>query len=414
MDNNSNGFVIICSALVMIMTPGIGMFYSGLSQSKNSLSIFILSFLTYCIVSIQWVLFGFSLSFSETGNYFIGNCDYCGFNNVINPLLLTAPAISGIVFALYQLQFATVTVSIIFGSVMTRIRIIPLMLFILIWITVVYSPIAYWTWGAHGWIRNMSCLNNNYCQIGGLDFAGGGPVHINSGAASLAFSIFLGKTSKIINRSHNNILILISTALIWMGWYGFNAGSAIIPSARAGYAGVVTTVAASSSGLTWILLDYINTKKISSVGLCSGIIVGLVGITPGAGFVNAWASIIIGIITALCCYLSIYLSKYFSLNDEADVWSIHGIGGIIGSICTGIFATNSITMIDNTMIIGGLVDGNGYLLLYNIIGSISILLYSFITTLLILFLINKLPYCKFLLNIDTNIELNTYECVECV
>jgi ammonium transporter, Amt family len=400
----STGFVILCSALVMFMTPGVGILYSGLSRSKNALTIIMLSFLAYAIVTIQWVIFGFSLSFSETGNRFIGDLSWAGLTTITNQALpKTALTIPAIVFAIYQLQFATVTVAIIFGGVAERVRIIPSALFAFIWTTLVYDPVAYWTWGAHGWIKNFSCLSNmDYdapCQIGGLDFAGGGPVHMASGAAALAFSIFLGHRKKQgveDFKPHNIANVFIGTAMLWFGWFGFNAGSALSGTARAGMAGAVTTIAASTGSLTWVLIDAARTGKLSGVAFCSGALAGLVGVTPASGYVTPLAALAIGAITSIFCYIAVASKEIVGVDDSLDAFGIHGMGGFIGSILTAFCATPSIAKLDGMTIEGGVIsNGNWKLLGYNLAGAVAILAYSFAVTYAILVTVNLIPGFKF-------------------
>ncbi|KAJ3326595.1 hypothetical protein HDU91_004604, partial [Kappamyces sp. JEL0680] len=298
------------------------------------------------------------------------------------------------------MQFATVTVALIFGSIVERIRILPTIVFMLLWTTFIYDPIAYWTWGARGWIKNMSCLSTTAldqtpCQIGGLDFAGGGPVHMASGSAALAFAIFIGHRKRITPdefKPHNVTNVFLGTALLWMGWFGFNAGSSGDATARAGYAGVVTTVAASSGALAWTIVDYFRIGKWSGISFCSGAIAGLVGITPAAGFVTAWGAICTGILTAVVCLYAIRAKDFFGYDDSTDAWGVHGVGGFVGSICTGLFASKAIVGLDGLSIPGGaFVDGNWMLLAYNLAGSVTILAYSFVGTTIILFLINYIP-----------------------
>lgn len=401
----STAFLICMSALVMIMTPGLGLFYSGLIRSKNALTIIMLCFLAYAVVAVQWVLLGFSLTFSETGSSFIGDFVYGGFRNVMwQSLLLTAPQVPVIVFALYQMQFATVTVAIIFGSVAERIRILPSIIFMFLWTTVIYDPTAYWTWAARGWIKNMSCLSTTSldqtpCQIGGIDFAGGGPVHMASGAAALAFCIFLGHRKRVAHdefKPHNMTNVFLGTALLWFGWFGFNSGSATSATARAGYAGVVTTVSASSGAIAWVLVDYVRTGKFSGLAFCSGAIAGLVGITPAAGYVPAWSSIIIGSVSAVCCSFSIRVKEYLGYDDSADAWGIHGVGGFVGAILTALFASQAIPALDGSFIPGGaFINGNWDLLKYNFLGAIAILAYSFVGTLILILMINYIPGLHF-------------------
>ncbi|KAI8899787.1 ammonium transporter AmtB-like domain-containing protein [Globomyces pollinis-pini] len=401
----STAYILFCAAIVMLMTPAVGLLYSGLSRSKNSLSIILISCLAYAVVTIQWICFGFSLSFSESGAGFIGTLEYAGFTNVLTQALpLTAAAIPISAFALYQLQFATVTVAIIFGSVAERVRILPSIVFMFIWTTIVYDPVAYWTWGAHGWIRNISCLNTTAsgetpCLVGGLDFAGGGPVHMASGAAALAFCIFLGKRKFLGQRElkpHNMINVFIGTALLWFGWFGFNGGSALGATSRAAMATVVTTVAASSGGLVWTLMDFMHTKKFSGVAFCSGVLAGLVGITPAAGFVTPWASIVIGGVAAACCNLAIRIKEVIGYDDALDAFGLHAVGGFAGSILTGLFASKDVALLDGTAIAGGaFINGEWILVGYQLAGSVSILVYSFIVTYILLLLINMIPGMKF-------------------
>ncbi|KAJ3319474.1 hypothetical protein HDV06_006284 [Boothiomyces sp. JEL0866] len=399
----STGFVLISAALVMVMTPGVGILYSGLSRSKNALTIIMLTMLAYAIVAVQWVIFGFSLTFSETGSTFIGNFAWAGLVNADQQgMALTAASIPMIVFALYQMQFATVTLAIVFGGVTERVRLLPSIIFMFVWTTLIYDPVAYWTWGARGWIKNMSCLSTaadltqTPCQVGGIDFAGGGPVHMASGAAALAFCIFLGKRKGQDFKPHNVSNVFIGTALVWMGWFGFNAGSALDATARAGMAGVVTTVAASAGALGWVLCDAVRTKKLSGIGFCSGALAGLVGITPAAGYVTPLASILIGFVTAVVCYFAVMAKEMIGFDDSLDAFGLHGVGGLVGSILTAFCASSYVTMLDSAGIPGGVVvNGNWHLLGYNLAGSFSILGYSFVGTYIIILAINYIPGLHF-------------------
>lgn len=396
MDNDmssSISFVLLSSALVFLMTPGVGILYSGLSSSKNALHIFILCMLSYVVVTIQWVMFGFSLAFSETGSSIIGDFNYIGMKNIgLNVMSLTAPQVPSIVFALYQLQFATVTVAIIFGATVERIKIFPALCFMFIWTTLVYDPVTYWTWGARGWIKNMSCLNTLTCGIGGIDFAGGGPVHISSGFSALAYAYMLGKRNQINIMNHNIINVFIGTGLLWFGWLGFNGSSALSANARAAMAMFVTTISASSGALTWVCIDVFRFKKFSGISFCCGALSGLIGITPCAGYVAPWASIIIGSITSICCCFGLNIKNTIGIDDTLDAFGIHGIGGLVGSILCGIFAQKFIGDLDGSILLGGMIDGNYIQILYQLFGAIAIALYSFIVTLLIIFCLKKV--CK--------------------
>jgi len=280
----STGFILTNVALVFIMTPALGFFYAGMSKSKNALSLLMLSFQCMIIVTMQWFLFGFSLAFSETGNSFIGDFHYGALNNISATALSLVTAVPGIAFALYQMQFAVITPAIIFGSVAERVRIIPAMVFIFVWTTLVYDIVTYWTWASKGWLRNMSRLETLDCGNGAYDFAGGGPIHIASGFAGLAYCLVVGKRKGGIrvSKPHNLTNVVLGTALLWFGWFGFNGGSAVASTPRAAMAAAVTTIAAAFSGFTWTMLDYIVTKKVSALSVCSGIVAGLVAITPAS------------------------------------------------------------------------------------------------------------------------------------
>ncbi|KAJ3128112.1 hypothetical protein HK098_005174 [Nowakowskiella sp. JEL0407] len=395
----STGYTIINSALVFLMIPGIGFFYSGMSRVKNALSMIMITFLTTTIVSVQWVAFGFSLTYSETGNAFIGNCAMCGLNNVDQRALpLTAKSIPTAAFAMYQLFFACLTPAIIFGASAERFRLVPTMVLVLFWSTLVYDPVAYWTWGARGWLRNLSCLGSistaSPCQKGALDFAGGGPVHICSGFSGLAYALVLGRRRRMRSESfrpHNMTLVFLGTAMLWFGWFGFNAGSALDATPRAAMAGLVTTIAAASGALSWCLWDMIFSNHMSGLGFCSGAIAALVAITPAAGYVQPWAAIVIGSIAGIACNLGCRVKGALGFDDALDAWGIHGVGGVIGSILTGIFAQKIIPKLDDQPIDGGLLDGNAMQIVYQLAAVATVAAYSFLITFLLLLLIDSVP-----------------------
>lgn len=307
-------FVLICAFLVFFMTPGLSYFYSGMARSKNALSLILCCFLCMSVVTIQWVCFGFSLAFSDkSSSNFIGDFSYAGFTNVnANPIEAYSTTIPGVAFALFQMTFAILTPSLIIGSSAERVRLLPTLLFVFIWATVVYSPIAYWTWGKNGWLKAW----------GDYDFAGGNAVHCSSGFAGLAFALVLGnrhdfgsekyKPSSIIN-------VFLGTALLWLGWFGFNSGSALSASGRSANAALVTTVAASAGGLTWLLLDFRHNRKFSGLGFCTGAIAALVGITPGSGYVLPGPAVAIGVLTAsFCNFVGERLKKAKFVDDALE------------------------------------------------------------------------------------------------
>ncbi|XP_055357688.1 uncharacterized protein LOC129602636 [Paramacrobiotus metropolitanus] len=393
----STGFITWGAALVFLMTPGLALFYSGLSRYNNALSLMMLCMLAAAIVTIQFFLFGFSLAFSETGGPFIGDFNAGALTTLgAHAFPNTAPAIPSIAFMVYQMQFATITAALIFGSVPERTRFLPAMIFVFIWTTLVYDFVAYWTWADHGWIRNLGCISNitsdaGPCFVGAYDFAGGGPVHIASGFAGLAYCLILGKRKRIHVEHHSLVNVMFGTGLLWCGWFAFNGGSAGASTTRAAMASTVTTIAAAMGGLSWIWLDYLWTRKLSALSFCSGVVAGLVAITPAAGFVAPWAAIIIGFLTSLCCNFWCRVKKRMGFDDSFDAWSVHGSGGFLGNILAGIFAQKWIGMLDGTKIDGGWMEQNWIQVGYQIASSTAIAVWSFVVTYIILFIINKIP-----------------------
>ncbi|RHZ77342.1 hypothetical protein Glove_180g85 [Diversispora epigaea] len=385
-------WVLASTALVWIMIPGVGYFYSGMARSKNALSLIFLSLVSVAVVSFQWWLWGFSLTFGPAPSKFIGNLDYAFFRNVNNlPLNATnnqkisaASNLPVIAFAIYQCMFAAITPALAIGAAAERGRILPTAVFIFIWTTVVYDVVACWTWNVNGWSS----------VLGGLDFAGGTPVHIASGAAALAYCLALGKrhghgTEEF--KPHNISNTVIGTALLWFGWFGFNGGSELAANGRAALACVVTNLAASVGGITWCLVDFRLERKLSVIGFCSGAVAGLVAITPGSGFVGAPAAVIFGVAAGIFCNLAVKLKHVLDFDDALDVFAVHGIGGFVGNILTGVFAQKSVIAADGTDLPGGWIDGNWMQVPYQLADSVAGLSYSFVLTYLILIIMNKIP-----------------------
>jgi Amt family ammonium transporter len=384
--HGDTSFVVISAALVFFMTPGLGYFYSGMARSKNALSLIFVCFLSMAVVLIQWTLFGFSLAFSESGGPFIGNFKYGGGTNIDHHHMV--PAVSSVAFFIYQGMFATITPALMFGSSAERIRILPALLFMLIWTTIVYDPVAYWTWATNGWLNKM----------GSLDYAGGTPVHITSGFAGLAKALALGKRKGFADhgkewKPHNLSNVFLGTAMLWFGWFGFNGGSALAGTSRAAMAASVTSIAAATGGLTWILFDYRHGRKLSALGFCSGAVAALVAITPGSGFVAPWAAIVIGFLAGLVCNLGCHLKHVLGYDDALDVFGTHGLGGFLGNILTGIFAQKWIvTLDDSAPIDGGWVDGHWMQVPYQLCGSVVGATWSFVITFLLVFIMDKIPF----------------------
>ncbi|KAK9780467.1 hypothetical protein AB5N19_03791 [Seiridium cardinale] len=382
-------WIMTSSALVLLMIPGVGFFYSGLARRKSALSLIWLSMMSVALVMFQWFFWGYSLAFTHTsGNAFIGNLDNFGLKDTLAAPSVGSTKIPDLLFCLFQGMFAAITPALAIGAAVDRARMLPCIVFILIWSTIVYDPIAYWTWNATGWSFIM----------GGLDFAGGTPVHISSGAAALAYSLMLGKrtgyskAAGLPYRPHNVTHVILGTVFLWVGWFGFNGGSALAANLRAVMACIVTHIAASVGGITWCLLDYRLEKKWSAVGFCSGAVAGLVAITPGSGYVAPWAAVVFGVVGGIGCNLATKLKFLTGIDDALDIFAVHGIGGMLGNICTAFFAADYIAHLDGfSEIPGGWVNHNWVQLGYQIADSVAGFSYSFVMTCVILFLMNFIP-----------------------
>ncbi|KAF9430410.1 hypothetical protein BGZ94_006980 [Podila epigama] len=383
-DAGDIAWTLTSTALVWLMIPGIGYFYSGMARSKNALSLIMLSCCSIAVVTLQWFLFGYSLAFSKTGGKFIGNFDNAFLRGVLGEPSAGSTKLPDVVFMVFQGMFAGLTPALAIGAAAERGRILPTLVFIFLWTTFVYDFIACWTWGGNGWSLVM----------GGLDFAGGTPVHISSGAAALAYAIVLGRRAGDQKdfRPHSMSNVVIGTVFLWFGWFGFNGGSALSANVRAAMACVVTNLAASIGGMTWVLLDYRHDRKLSVLGFCSGAVAGLVAITPGAGYVSPASSVAIGFLGAIFCNLAIRLKHYLKYDDAFDVFALHGVGGIVGNILTGVFAQASMAALDgSTVIDGGWLDGNWIQVAYQLADSAAGMGWSFVVTYLILVIMNKIP-----------------------
>ncbi|KAK5054736.1 ammonium transporter Amt1 [Exophiala bonariae] len=380
-------WMITSTALVLLMIPGVGFFYSGLARRKSALSLIWLSIAATGLISFQWFFWGYSLAFSHTAGKYIGDLENIGFRNVLGAPSVGSSKIPDLLFAVYQGMFAAITVALAIGAAAERGRMLPAMVFAFIWSTIVYDPIACWTWNSSGWAF----------QMGGLDFAGGTPVHISSGAAALAYSLMLGKrrghgTHELNYRPHNVTHIVIGTVFLWVGWFGFNAGSALAANLRAVMAAVVTNLAASVGGLTWCLLDYRLERKWSTVGFCSGVISGLVAITPASGFVPAWSAVVFGVVGGIACNYATKLKFLLHIDDSLDIFAIHGIGGLVGDLLTGLFAADYIAHLDGfSEISGGWLNKHWIQLAYQLADGVSGMAYSFVLSCAILFALNFIP-----------------------
>ncbi|KAI5855779.1 high affinity ammonium transporter [Tricharina praecox] len=380
-------WIVVSTALVLLMIPGVGFFYSGLARRKSALSLIWLSMMSTAVVSFQWFFWGYSLAFSHSAGKFLGNLDNFGFRNVLGAPSVGSSKVPDLLFAAYQGMFSAITVALAIGAAAERGRMLPCVVFMFVWATLIYDPIACWTWNPAGWSFKM----------GGLDFAGGTPVHISSGCAALAYSLMLGKrrghgTHELNYRPHNVTHIVLGTVFLWVGWFGFNGGSALAMNLRAVMAIFVTNLSASVGGITWCLLDYRLEHKWSTVGFCSGVIAGLVAITPGSGYVPPWAAVIYGVVGGAACNYATKLKFVIGVDDALDIFAEHGVGGIVGNILTAFFAADYIAHLDGySSIPGGWVNHHWVQLGYQIADSVAGFAYAFGGTCIILFIMNLIP-----------------------
>ncbi|KAA8914587.1 methylammonium permease 3 [Sphaerosporella brunnea] len=386
-------WIMACTAVVWPIIPGIGLLYGGLARRKASLALLWQSFLVSAVISFQWWFIGYSLAYSETAGPFIGNFKNIGLKDVAAKPIGLIPEI---LFAIFQCFFCVATVQIMIGGAFERGRLLPSLVFAFIWATVVYCPIACWTWNANGWLYNLPSL----------DYAGGGPVHIASGMSALAYALVLGKRKEhgVKHRPHNITMVFLGTCFIWFGWLCFNGGSTLNATVRAMYAMFNTNIAASTGILGWVITDYWRKGgKWSVVGACEGAIAGLVGITPAAGYVPVWFAAVIGFLTSVACALMEGVTDWINIDEGMDVFKLHGIGGIIGSILTGIFSTSSISMLDGVTAAPGGIDGNGLQIALQLADVISISAYSFTVSAIILFTMKYIPGLN--LRVDEDVEI---------
>jgi Amt family ammonium transporter len=348
MDSGDTAWMLASTALVMIMLPGLALFYGGLVRRKNVLSTIMHSFFGLALVSVVWVIVGFSLAFGPDvgGLGLIGGLDYVGFNGVgLEPSTIYAVTIPFLLFAAFQLMFAAITPALITGAFAERKRFGAFVLFTILWSILVYSPIAHWVWSTDGWLF----------KAGALDFAGGTVVHVSSGVSALIVAILIGR--RAVNgesmEPHDVPMTVLGAGLLWFGWFGFNAGSALSAGGLAASAFVVTNTAAAAATITWVLASYLHKGKVSVVGAACGAVAGLVAITPASGFVTAGGALVIGFAAGGLCYSATLLRARVKVDDALDVFAVHGVGGAFGAVATGIFATTAVQQAYS-----GLIDGN--------------------------------------------------------
>ena len=362
-------WVLASAALVLLMTPAVGFFYAGMVRKKNALSTITMCFIVAALVSIQWVLFGYSLSFGPDKGGIIGGLGWAGLAGVGQaPNADYAATIPHLTFVIFQAMFAIITVALLVGTVVERIKFSAFLIFATLWTTLVYDVIAHWVWATGGWLR----------ALGALDFAGGTVVHVSSGMSALALAMVLGKRKGFGRNTmepHNIPLVVLGAGLLWFGWFGFNAGSALASNGLAANAFVVTNTAAAASTLIWMLLSWSHGKP-GTLGVATGAVAGLVAITPAAGFVGPVAAIAIGAGAGLICYYAVLFRSGRNIDESLDVWGVHGMGGIWGAIATGFFASKFI----NSAGANGLLFGAPRQLLIQIVAVLVVSAYSFTVT----------------------------------
>ena len=374
-DTGDTAWVLISTALVLAMTaPGLALFYGGMVRSKNALGTIMQSFIILCLISLQWVLWGYSLAFGPDKGHLIGGLEWLGLNGVgLEPNADYAATVPHQAFMIFQMMFAVITPALITGAFAERIKFSSFLVFTLLWATFIYDPLAHWVWAVGGWVRNL----------GALDFAGGTVVHISSGFSALACAIVLKRRlgyGKENMSPHNLPMTVLGASMLWFGWFGFNAGSAVASGALATSAFVVTNTATAAAALAWMIVEWVYRGKPTVLGAASGAVAGLVAITPASGFVGPMASIVIGIGAGVFCYLAVLWKSKLGYDDALDVVGIHGVGGVWGALATGLFASKAI----NAAGADGLFYGNPAQLGIQALAVLISVVFAFAGTFLIL------------------------------
>ena len=391
MSTGDTAFLLMSAALVMFMTPGLALFYGGMVRKKNVLGTIMQSFIVIALISIEWILWGYSMAFGPDKFGIIGGLEWFGLRGVgLEPHPVYAPTVPHQVFMIYQCMFAVITPALITGAFAERMKFGPFLLFSLLWATFVYNPLAHWIWGDGGWLGRM----------GTLDFAGGVAVHLSSGVAALVAAVMLGKrrgygTEEM--RPHNLPMTLLGAGILWFGWFGFNAGSALSAGRLAGVAFVATHIAGSAGALTWIAIEWKLHGKATTLGAASGAVAGLAMVTPAAGFVGPLSAALIGVMAGAVCYLGILAKNKFHYDDSLDVVGIHGVGGVFGLLAAGLFASKLV----NPDGADGLFFGNPSQLAIQGLAIFVTIVYTFVITYILFKVVDKF----FGLRVSENDEL---------
>jgi len=372
MDTGDTAWMLTASALVLLMTPGLAFFYGGLARGKNAVNTIMFSFMAMAVVSVVWVLWGYSLAFGP-GSGFLGDFSLLGLKGVgIDSMSGSIPTL---LFVLFQMMFAVITPALITGAIVERFKFTTYLVFLVLWITLVYAPIAHWVWAPTGWLFTR----------GVLDFAGGTVVHINAGIAAFVAAALLGRRRNPGIEPSNVPYVVLGAGLLWFGWFGFNGGSGLKASGQDVSAFLVTNTAAAMAALTWGVLSQLHRKRMSAVGVATGAVAGLVAITPASGYVGVMGAIAIGLGTGGLCYLAVLLRPKTKVDDSLDVFAVHGVGGMFGALATGVFAVAAIGGV------GGLIEGHAKQVGLQALGVVSTLLWSGIVTFIILKVLQVFP-----------------------
>ncbi len=373
-DAGDTAWILISAALVMLMTPGLAMFYGGMVRRKNVLGTIMHSFIAIALVSLQWILFGYSLSFGPDVKGLIGNLSWVGLNGVgMTPNADYAPTIPHLLFMAYQMMFAVITPALISGAFAERMKFSAFLIFTVVWTTIVYDPVAHWVWGTGGWLKNL----------GVLDFAGGIVVHATSGFSALAAALYIGKRKGFLHEHmppHNLPMTVLGAGLLWFGWFGFNAGSALASGTLATMAFLTTHTAAASATVTWVIVEWLHRGKPTMFGAATGSIAGLATITPAAGFVGPMAALVIGIAAGIVCYIALNAKTKFGYDDSLDAFGVHGVGGTVGTLMAGLFASVAI----NAAGANGAFFGNPKQFFVQVEAISLVALYSFVVSFAVL------------------------------
>ncbi|HXW68687.1 MAG TPA: ammonium transporter [Dissulfurispiraceae bacterium] len=381
-DTGDTAFLLLSAALVMLMTPGLALFYGGMVRKKNVLGTLMQSFVSIAIISIQWILYGYSLAYGPDVHGIIGNLDWIGLRGVgVEPNPAYAPTVPHVAFMIYQAMFAVITPALICGAYAERMKFSVFLVFTILWSTIVYDPIAHWIWGNGGWLKNM----------GALDFAGGMVVHITSGISALAAALIIGKRKGHAHdfTPHNLPLTVLGAGILWFGWFGFNAGSALSSGALSAMTFAVTHISAVGATLIWVVIEWLHKGKPTMFGAATGSIAGLATITPASGFVGPMSALIIGLCAGTICYLALNLKARLGYDDSLDAFGVHGIGGILGTLATGLFAQKLLNPAGADGLFFSSGGAGSGVFVTQVIGIVATIVYSFVLTVIILKVLDK-------------------------